>query len=68
MELFYEFEPEDEANSQFGYDVEEDFKYLANRIAEIDSSIDLNVVRKAYDFCVFHHNGVFIIHIHLALP
>ena len=59
MELFYEFEPEDEANSQFGYDVEEDFKYLANRIAEIDSSIDLNVVRKAYDFCVFHHNGVF---------
>ncbi len=59
MELFYEFEPEDEANSQFGFDEDKDYQYLVDKIQEIDNTIDLEVIKKAFYFICHYHKGVY---------
>ncbi len=59
MELLYEFEPEDEANNQFGIDFNKDLEYLIEQINEIDNTIDIEIVRKAFIFAFEKHKGIF---------
>ncbi len=59
MELLYDFEPEDEANNLFGIDAKKDLEYLISQINEVDNTIDLDVIRKAFCFAYEQHQGKF---------
>ena len=57
MELLFEFDLEYDEDSPFGLDPEQDLQFLLTEIDRIDSSIDKDLVTRAFYYCVEKHKA-----------
>jgi GTP diphosphokinase / guanosine-3',5'-bis(diphosphate) 3'-diphosphatase len=55
MELLFEFDLEYDEDSPFGLDPEQDLQFLLSEIDRVDSSIDKDLVSRAFYYCVEKH-------------
>lgn len=59
MEMLFEFELEYDEDSPFGKDPKEDHDYLISEITKYDPEIDIEIVSKAFYYCIDKHKDVY---------
>ncbi|GAB1373118.1 hypothetical protein MASR1M45_31820 [Candidatus Kapaibacterium sp.] len=56
MELLFEFDLEYDEDSPFGMDPDSDLQFLLNEIDKYDSTVDKELITKAFQFCYEKHH------------
>jgi len=56
MEYLFNFELEYDENSPFGIDPDKDWQFLLNTAQKVNSSLDTELIKKAFYYCVDKHS------------